>query len=369
TTLTYDVTTGNLAQSTVQNSSGTTTNTYTNGVLTRVVALNADGTSDYYSYGITGQTYTTQHQAFNAAGTSVLLERFHADGTRDYVQTIAADGTKDTILYNSAGQKLSDVTVGSNGTTTTLTYDVSTGNLTQSVEQSSAGTTTKTYTSGVLTRAVEQHTDGTSDYYNYNISGQTYTTQHQKLAANGSILEIDRYHADGTFDYVEVRHTDGSKDIWNYSSTGTMLNHSAIESSGARVVDVYVQDGTGDIRHDTYNASLTLLVRDYEHTDGTHTSYSYGNGQTLDGGAHNDTFYFRSTTGGTLHYEGGNDTVLNFDMKNGHITIDSSVADDVSDLMIAQTGSDVTITIDANDTIVLKATTLASVHTDMFNFV
>ena len=37
--------------------------------------------------------------------------------------------------------------------------------------------------------------------------------------------------------------------------------------------------------------------------------------------------------------------------------------------MIAQTGSDVTITIDANDTIVLKATTLASVHTDMFNFV
>ncbi|MFG1316938.1 hypothetical protein, partial [Xanthobacter autotrophicus] len=99
-----------------------------------VATLNADGTSDYYSYGITGQTYTTQHQTFNAAGTSVLLERFHTDGTKDYVQTIAADGTKNTVLYNSAGQKLSDATVGANGTTT-LTYDPATGSLTQSVEQ------------------------------------------------------------------------------------------------------------------------------------------------------------------------------------------------------------------------------------------
>ncbi|MFG1389422.1 hypothetical protein, partial [Xanthobacter versatilis] len=70
-----------------------TTKTYTAGVLMRTTVANTDGSVDYYNYNITGQTYTSQHQTVNAAGVTVLTERFHADGTRDYVQTVAADGT------------------------------------------------------------------------------------------------------------------------------------------------------------------------------------------------------------------------------------------------------------------------------------
>ncbi|MFG1383305.1 hypothetical protein V5F55_17075, partial [Xanthobacter sp. V3C-4] len=339
------------------------------GVLTRTVVANTDASVDYYYYNITGQTYTSQHLTVNSAGVTVLTERFHSDGTRDYVQTVAANGTKDTINYNSAGQKTTDTIVTVDGSRTTLTYDPSSGNLTQSVAQDTSGTVTKTYTNGVLMKTVEQHSDGTIDYYNYNITGQTYTSQHQKTTSSGSILEIDRYHADGTFDYVEIRHTDGSKDVSNYTSTGAILNHSLIQANGSRVVDNYLQDGTKDIRHDTYDTALNLLIRDYEHIDGTHTIYSYGNNQVLDGGVQNDTFYFRNTTGGTLHYDGGNDTVLNFDTSGGHIVIDSKLAHSTSDLVITQTGSDVTITIDASDTIVLKATTVANVHLDAFSFV
>ncbi|MFG1318970.1 beta strand repeat-containing protein, partial [Xanthobacter autotrophicus] len=250
TTLTYDPGTGNLTQSTVQNSSGTTTNTYAGGVLTRVVSLNADGTSDYYSYGITGQTYTTQHQTFNAAGTSVLLERFHADGTRDYVQTIAADGTKDTILYNSAGQKLSDVSVGTNGTTTTLTFDPTTGNLTQSVEQNSSGTTTKTYTAGVLTRTAVVNADGTSDYYNYGITGQTYTSQHQAFNAAGTSVLLERFHADGTRDYVQTIAADGTKNTILYNSAGQKLSDATVGANGT----------TTTLTYDPATGSLTQSV-------------------------------------------------------------------------------------------------------------
>ena len=369
TTLTYDPASGNLTQSVILDGTGTTTSNYTGGVLTRTVEQHPDGTTEYFNYNITGQTYTSQHQVLNAAGLTVLTERFHADGTRDYVQTVATDGAKDTITYNAAGQKVSDVSITAAGATTTLTYDPASGNLTQSVAQDTNGTVTKNYTAGVLMRTVEQHTDGTSDYYNYNITGQTYTTQHQKLAANGGIIEIDRYHADGTRDYAELRYSDGSKETWSYDGTGTLVNHTAFHVDGSRSVDVYVQDGSGDIRHETYDANLNILVRDYEHTDGTHTIYSYANDQVLDGGTHNDTFYFRTTTGGTLNYEGGNDTVLNFDTSSGHIKIDSALAHSVSDLQIAQTGSDVTITIDANDTIVLKQTTLTNIHDSIFTFV
>ncbi|MFG1374579.1 RHS repeat protein, partial [Xanthobacter oligotrophicus] len=88
-------------------------------VVSKVVYAN-DGTVDYYNYNITGQTYTSQHVTVNAAGVTVLTERFHSDGTRDYVQTVAADGTKDTVTYNSAGQKTSDISLATDGTRTTL---------------------------------------------------------------------------------------------------------------------------------------------------------------------------------------------------------------------------------------------------------
>ncbi|MFG1366063.1 hypothetical protein V5F28_22835, partial [Xanthobacter sp. V7C-1B] len=196
TTLTYDPSSGYLTQSLLQAASGVvTTKTYTAGVLMRTTVANTDGSVDYYNYNITGQTYTSQHQTVNAAGVTVLTERFHADGTLDYVQTVAADGTKDTVTYNSAGQKTTDTLVATDGSLTTLTYDPSSGYLTQSLLQAASGVvTTKTYTAGVLMRTTVANTDGSVDYYNYNITGQTYTSQHQTVNAAGVTVLTERFH-------------------------------------------------------------------------------------------------------------------------------------------------------------------------------
>jgi hypothetical protein len=184
------------------------------------------------------------------------------------------------------------------------------------------------------------------------------------------VTYIERFHADGTFDYQETRATDGSKVINNYTTAGALLNHSEINADGSRNVDYYLQDGTGNIRHDALNTSSTVVVSDMEYANGTHTVYSYANSQTLDGGSLADTFYFRTTLNGDLVYEGGNDTVYNFDLTSGggNIFVDDAFASSFSDLQLTQKGSDVLVTFDTNDTILLKATTVSAVTSDHFVF-
>ncbi|MFG1388336.1 RHS repeat domain-containing protein, partial [Xanthobacter versatilis] len=211
-----------------------------NDVVVSKVAYNNDGSVDYYNYNITGQTYTSQHLTVNAAGVTVLTERFHADGTRDYVQTVAADGTKDTVTYNSAGQKTSDINVATDGTRTTLTYDPSSGYLTQSLLQAASGVvTTKTYTAGVLMRTTVANTDGSVDYYNYNITGQTYTSQHQTVNAAGVTVLTERFHADGTLDYVQTVAADGTKDTVTYNSAGQKTTDISLATDGSLTTLTY----------------------------------------------------------------------------------------------------------------------------------
>ncbi len=43
------------------------TREYSGGVLTREIVLHTDGSKDVFIYGITGQSYANQHDAYNAA--------------------------------------------------------------------------------------------------------------------------------------------------------------------------------------------------------------------------------------------------------------------------------------------------------------
>ncbi|MFG1298777.1 hypothetical protein V5F49_03165 [Xanthobacter sp. V3C-3] len=370
TTDTFDPASGKITLEVVDGPAEYTTRNWTNGVLMKVNTVNkTTGYTDTYNYNITGQTYTTQHQTVDAAGKVVLIERFHADGTRDYTKTIATDGTQDTTTYNTAGQKISEIILAPNGTKTTDTYDPISGKLTQEIIDSSTDYVTKTWTSGVLTKIVDLNkTTGVTDYFTYNITGQTYTSQHQQTDASGKTLLVERFHADGTYDYREVPHTDGSKDTWMYDSKGTLLAHYEIHTDGSRVVDNYLQDGSGDIRHDTFAKDLVLLLRDYEHTDGTHTVYSYTAGQDVHGGATNDIVYLRGMANNTYHYDGGTDTLLNFDAGTSHILIEGGLAHSASDLHLTQTGSDVTVSIDSTHSLVLKDMQLANVSSSIFLF-
>ncbi|WP_314952839.1 hypothetical protein [Bradyrhizobium cosmicum] len=373
TTTTYDVATGYKITDYIAYVDGSAENkTYTGGVLTKDNVLHKDGSSDAYVYQITGQSYTSTHQASDAGGNVTLVERLHADGSYDYKAVYNADGSKLYDYYTGAGKLSTEVSVISTGTTTT-TYDAATGHkLTEYTANVDGSSENKTYTGGVLTKDNVVHMDGSTDAYAYQITGQSYTSTHQAYDASGSVTLIERLHADGSYDYLEKHNTDGSKDISNYSSTGAILNHALVKADGSREVDYYSQDGTGDVRTDTINVSGNVTMREYTHTSGAHEVYAYADNLKLAGGAGNDTFYFRSTNGGTVTYQGGNDTIYSFntDTSTGtdKISVSSSLAASYNDLHMAQQGSDVLITLDSQDTILIKGSTVANLHSDYFMF-
>jgi putative heme iron utilization protein len=416
-TVTYD-TAGKILTDLTNYADGSVVNKiYTSGVLIKQYVQNADGSLDNYFYNITGKTYVTEHQSVSTSGKVTFVERLHSDGTYDYVESNNTDGSRHLVYYNTAGKVTTDVAIASDGTNVTMTYDVATGDVAQRVVKETdgdiftstytsgvrttysivshegwnetltydkttgkvltdltnyadGGAVNKIYTDGVLMKQYERHADGSLDNYFYNITGKTYVTEHQSTNTAGVVTYIERFHADGTFDYQETRATDGSKVINNYTTAGALLNHSEINADGSRNVDYYLQDGTGNIRHDALNTSSTVVVSDMEYANGTHTVYSYANSQTLDGGSLADTFYFRTTLNGDLVYEGGNDTVYNFDLTSGggNIFVDDAFASSFSDLQLTQKGSDVLVTFDTNDTILLKATTVSAVTSDHFVF-
>ncbi|WP_234681947.1 hypothetical protein [Bradyrhizobium monzae] len=374
TTTTYDTTTGYKLIVYTANVDGSADNkTYANDVLMKDNVLHKDGSSEVYVYNITGQSYTSTHQASDASGNVTLVERLHSDGTYDYKAAYHSDGSKLYDYYTSAGKLSTEVSVTSTGTTTS-TYDTLAGNkLTEYTANVDGSADNKTYTNGVLTKDSILHTDGSSDVYAYQITGQSYTSIHQTSDASGGVTLIERFHSDGSYDYLEKHNSDGSKDISNYSSAGAILNHTLIKADGSRAVDYYSQDGTGDIRTDTTDTNSNLTMREYTHTNGNHEVYAYSDNLKLVGGTGNDTFYFRSTSGGTVTYQGGNDTVYSFNTDaasagTDKISISSSLAANFSGLHIAQQGSDALITLDSHDTILIKGVTVANLHSDYFMF-
>ncbi|MFG1285277.1 hypothetical protein, partial [Xanthobacter autotrophicus] len=264
TTDTYDSSTGNIIQEIVDSSATYTTRIYTNGVLTKLSTLTkSTGYTDTFTYNITGQTYTSQHVVTDSSGKIWLTERFHADGTLDYTKSVSADGAQDTVTYNAAGQKVGEVLVSSNGTTTTDTFDPSTGKLTQETVDTSATSTTKYWTDGVLMKMVALNlATNVSDFYYYNISGQTYTSQHQQVDATGKITLIERWHADGTLDYTKTFAADGTQDTVTYNSEGNKISEVIISSSGVTTTDTY-DPSTGKITLEVVDSSINNTTRNY----------------------------------------------------------------------------------------------------------
>ncbi|TCR06129.1 hypothetical protein EDF70_10182 [Neorhizobium sp. JUb45] len=419
-TITYDAKTGIMLTDYIANADGSATNkTYVSGVLTKVNTQNVDGTLDNWTYNITGQTYATVHQKNDAAGNILLIERLHTNGTYDYREVRSTDGSRDYMYYDSVGRLQNDVTVAADGTNTTLKYDVASGHvitkmvkepdgdlfttsytdgirtgynyvghlgdkhtttydkagvmLTDYVLHTDGSATNKTYVGGELMKQNILNADGTMDNWAYNVTGKTYVTEHQSTDAAGKVLLIARFHEDGSYDYKEQRFADGSKDISTYDAKGTLLYNSEIEADGSRIVHAYKQDGTGQVWSDHMSASGTILSRDISHADGRHDLYAYANGQTLDGGAGNDTFYFRTTSDGKMLYEGGKDTVFNFNNDASgpdYIDIDSNWAATFDDLNMTQQGTDVLIEFNDQNSILIKQSTIAALqqHHDYFVF-
>lgn len=418
----YDAS-GVLTSEVVQKASGySSTTVYTNGVKTAAYITNADMSHDNYSYNITGQSYTTQYQHLDPFGQTTEVIRWHADNSLDYTQVVNSDGSSVVTNYDAAGVKKTETdyhadgskdvfqfnVVGQNYTNEHDTYDA-TGFLTNierthadnslafTLVQSADGTktsdwydangvitsevTTKSdgynsttvYTGGVKTAAYVKNADGTSDNWNYNVTGQSYTTQHQHLDASGKLVELTRTHADGTLDYTQVIHDDGSKLTDIYNSTGVKTQEVANNADGTKDVFLFNFNGqTGTTQHENYNSASALQFVDQTKTDGTHNVTAVASGVTIQGGAGNDVFS-AAPSSTTVAYDHGQDQILNFQAGDSTthdvIQISKLLAADYSHLQMTQSGTNALITFSANDSILLKNVYVSSLTSHDFLFV
>ncbi|GMO35887.1 RHS repeat protein [Bradyrhizobium sp. TM233] len=418
----YDAS-GVLTSEVVQKPSGyNSTTVYTNGVKTAAYITNADMSHDNYSYNITGQSYTTQYQHLDPSGQTTEVTRWHADNSLDYTQVINgdgssvvtnydasgvkktetdyhADGSKDVFQFNVVGQNytnehdsydstgfLTDIVrthadnslaftlvQSADGTKTSDWYDAN-GVITSEVTSKSDGyNSTTVYTGGVKSAAYIKNADGTSDNWNYNITGQSYTTQHQHLDASGKMVELTRTHADGTLDYTQVIHDDGSKLTDIYNSAGTKTQEIANNTDGSKDVFLFNFNGqTGTTQHENYNSASALQFFDQTKADGTHNVTAVAGGVTIQGGAGNDVFS-AAPNSTTVAYDHGQDQILNFQAGDGTthdvVQISKLLAADYSHLQITQSGTNALITFSANDSILLKNVYVSSLTSHDFLFV
>lgn len=418
----YDAS-GILTSEVLQKASGyNATTTYTNAVKTALYITNADLSHDNYSYNIAGQSYTTQHQHLDASGKVTEVDRTHPDGTLDFVQVINPDGSSVVTNYNAAGVKTTETdthadsskdvflynVVGQTYTTEHDSYD-STGFLTniarthadgslaftlaqtpngtstsdwyngsgtltsEGVQKADGYSSTTVYTNGVKSASYITNADHTSDYLSYNISGQSYTTQHQHLDASGNIVSIARTHADGSLDYTQVVNGDGSKLTDIYDGSGTKTQEVANNTDGSKDVFLFNFNGQqGMTQHEHYNAANALQFFDDIQPDGTHNATAVATGVTIQGGNGNDLFS-AAPASTSIVYDHGHDQIINFNVGDNAnhdiIQISKLLAPDYSHLQMTQGGSDVTITLSVADSIVIKNASVASLTSHDFLFV
>lgn len=325
----------------------TTDYTLQNGAVISKAIFQTDGSRDNYRYGIEGKSYVTEHQALDPTGRLALLERFHADGSYDLRDVRNADGSRIYEAYDAAGQMTNSMLTGADGGTTARSYNAAGQIASQVVKEADGDILTTIYTNGVHTKLTIVSHDGWQQLTTYS-------------ASTGLILTDSRTEADGSRLYSV------------YDASGRLTSTSATAADGSKLYTAYLQDGTGDVRADAFNAAGAMLTRDVTHLDGTHDVYAYADNQRLQGGALDDIFYFRTTGGGRMIFEGGDDTVRNFNTDAtgvDRIVIDDQWATRFSDLSLSQQGADVLIRFNSEDSILIKQQTVGNLLPDHFLFV
>ncbi|MEY9394104.1 hypothetical protein ABIF66_004769 [Bradyrhizobium japonicum] len=223
-----------------------------------------------YQFSVTNSTDTwsvTRVYDSSAKLLSTSTSNF-TDGVITSKVTLNTDGSSENIAY-TGGKMVRDVTVSAIGDKDTKTYDTS-GNLIADLVQNKDGSSSNTlYSNGVKTKVYVTNTDRTHDNYYYNITGQSYTTEHDQLDAGGRLLSVVRMHADGSMAYSQVYNSDGSKVTTQYDATGHKTSVVTVTST-ATSTDFYtaaglikqqvVQTTSGNVTTTNYTGSLLASV-------------------------------------------------------------------------------------------------------------
>ncbi len=363
TTRTWDGVTGKLAQSVVQAAGDTITTTYTGGIVTQLLTIrgdgsrdtvtydtqgrktsevtvsstrtwttiqfdvatgdatrsfvqHADGSGENVTYGVTGKSYVTMRQAFDAKGKVTEVFRIHADGTLDYHELNEADGAREISNFDAAGIKLNQLNVHADGSRVTMTFTPDTQALIQKQTQTAAGDLINaTFVDGVMTaqktvfadgrkvneavvsgtrqidtfaadgkrisavtvdsantwttliydaagkpsRRYVEHTDHSGEVTVFGITGKSYVTETQVVNTAGKVVAVTRLHADGSLDYTEANAADGSSVLTYHDAAGRKTLGAAIAANGDKFTTRFDAKSGGIV--DTVAETATTKVQ------------------------------------------------------------------------------------------------------------
>jgi hypothetical protein len=234
---------------------------HTDGTLDYSQVVNSDGSKLTTLYDSTGHktttikwsTASTVTDKFNTSGTllqEIVQNSNGAVTTTNYngallasVYIINADGSKETKLYDSAGRLASDMIAATDGSSSNLVY-----------------------TAGVKTALYVSNADGSHDTTTYNITGKSFVTEFQHANASGVVTKDIRYHTDGSLDYQQNVGSDGTKVTDVYDSTGHKLNEVQAHTDGSSLTLNYNSSG-----------ATTQAIQKAANGDTTTTNYSGSN--------------------------------------------------------------------------------------------
>jgi hypothetical protein len=319
------------------------------GVETLQSIVHQDGTHDIYTYGITGQSYTSEHDVFNASGSLTSLERFNSNGSEELKVTKAADGSSVTDQFDANGVLVSEIDKNADGSSSTSIYS-----------------------SGEKIRMAVTNADHSQDIYAYGITSQTYNDSVQHINASGRVTSIERTHSDGTLDFSETFASDGSTVSLHYDAQGNETSKVTVATDGTKDIFTFNFGGAqNQTQMVSYNSSGQALFSDLTQTDGSHLITTFVAGLSVSGGSTDDHFVFNASST-NLNFSQGNDQVDNFHAGTaaGHDTIDISktLAASFDQLSFQQMGSDTLVHVNATDSILLTHVTANSLSQGNFLF-
>ena len=214
------------------------------GALSLKAVVNADKSGDTWRYGITGESYTSDHVTKAAGGEMVSTERFYANGKLAYSSELQDDGSRVIDTFSIKGLKTQEVVVAADGGRATVTFAYDSANhLTSRTETSATGVWTNvTYDAAgaVKTKAVV-NADKSGDTWHHGITGESYTSDHIVRAAGGSIASVTRFHADRTLDYRATYLGDVAKVVETFDAEGDRLQTVRTAADGTRSFHDYVE--------------------------------------------------------------------------------------------------------------------------------
>lgn len=85
------------------------------GALSLKTIVAADKSGDTWRYGITGESYTSDHVTKAAGGAIASVTRYHADGTLDYRATYLGDVAKVVETFDAGGDRLQTIRTAADG--------------------------------------------------------------------------------------------------------------------------------------------------------------------------------------------------------------------------------------------------------------